>query len=153
MIRSLARVAAAGLIIAAAAAFAIGAALERQSEAAVPPPAPSTSVAGSATEHSSARVFGINLESTGPVTATAVVSVLLAVAILTVDAPWLAVVIAVAMVAFAALDVREILHQLHAANLELAAIAVVAGLLHFLAALAAGQVVRARHDSRFAHLA
>lgn len=90
-------------------------------------------------------VFGLNLESTPLVTAAVVVSLLFAAAILTLGMPWLAGVIAVAMLAFAALDVREIVHQLGESRLELAAVAIVAALLHALAAIAAAHVARTRH--------
>lgn len=87
-------------------------------------------------------LFGINLESTGLVTAAVVASVLFAVAILIISMPWLAAMIAAAMLAFAALDIKEIVHQLGESHTELAAVAAVAAVLHLLAALAAARVAR-----------
>lgn len=203
MIRSLARLTAATLVLAATAAFAIGVVLERHSEAteraAEQPPAAtgpadqdSTATAGppspagdtdqdqdaprataghdadqdadhgggtdadgghegspaaEAAERSE-LVFGLDLESPALVIAAVVVSVLLAVAILTIATPWLAALIAAVMLVFTVLDVREIVHQLGESRTELAAVAVVAALLHFLAAIAATRVARSGHVHR-----
>jgi cobalamin biosynthesis Mg chelatase CobN len=105
------------------------------------------SPAAEAAEHSE-LVFGLNLESTPLVVAAVVVSVLLAVAILTLGMPWVAGVIAVVMLAFAALDIREIVHQLGESRLELAAMAILVALLHVLAAVAAGYVARIAYRYR-----
>lgn len=50
--------------------------------------------------------------------------------------------IAAAMLAFAALDIREIFHQLGRSRRDLAATAIVVALLHILAALPAARVAR-----------
>jgi hypothetical protein len=203
VIRSLARLTAAVLIVASAAAFATGAALERHSEAAghaaertvatspaSPGPAspdrdtgqePSGTAAGpdgdsghdqasaaappassppdsdhapgagreagqapaaaEAQEHPEV-LFGINPESAGLVAAAVAVSVLLAAAILILGMPWLAGMIAAAMLAFTALDIREILFQAGRSHSGLAAAAAAVALLHLLAALAAALVAR-----------
>lgn len=103
--------------------------------------------AAEAVEHSE-LVFGVNLESTPWVTAAVVVSVLLAAAMLTLGMPWLAGVIALAMLAFAALDIREIVHQLGESRLDLVAVAILVALLHVLAAVTAGHVARTAHIQR-----
>jgi hypothetical protein len=192
VIRSLARLTAALLIAAAAAAFAIGASLERRSETAEhhadrpaatsshaspskdtgndsapdgdqhsegnasPPPAHdngsdsgheqgghegSTHEESTVPQHAE-RLFGINLESTALIAAVIVVSILLAAAVLTIAVPWLAWVIAAVMLAFTALDVREIIFQVTESRGGLAAVAGVVALLHLLAAFAAARVAR-----------
>jgi hypothetical protein len=105
--------------------------------------------AAEAQEHAE-RLFGINLESTSLVAAAVVVSVLFAAAVLTLGMPWLAGVIAAAMLAFAALDIREIVLQAGRSRPGLAAAATAVALLHLLAALAAAHVARSgpAHRSR-----
>jgi hypothetical protein len=93
-------------------------------------------------------LFGVNLESTGPVVAAVVVSVLLAAVILTLDTPWLAGAIALAMAGFAALDIREVLHQIGISHPGLAAMATVVALLHVLAATAAAYACPGRKFGR-----
>ena len=66
-----------------------------------------------------------------------VLSLLLAALILTVGSPLLAAGVAVAMLAFTALDIRELTHQLHESRPGLAALAATVALLHLLAAAAA----------------
>ncbi len=64
-------------------------------------------------------------------------SLLLAALILTVGSPLLAAGVALAMLAFTALDIRELAHQLHESRAGLAALAATVALLHLLAAAAA----------------
>jgi hypothetical protein len=71
-----------------------------------------------------------------------VVSLLLAVLILTVGSPPLAAVVVLAMLAFTALDIREVIHQLHESHPGLAALAATVALLHMLADAAALLVTR-----------
>jgi hypothetical protein len=152
VIRSVARLTAAVLILASAAAFAIGVAVEHHSEGAEH--AAVTATAGTdpdgghegadqsrPAEHSE-LLFGVNPESTGLVVTAVVVSVLFAAAILTIGTPWLAGLIAVLMLAFAALDVREILHQFGESHLGLALLAILVAVLHVLAAAMAVRVTR-----------
>ncbi|HEX5404195.1 MAG TPA: hypothetical protein VFX16_18050 [Pseudonocardiaceae bacterium] len=188
MIRSLARLAAAALVLAATAAFAIGVVIEHHSEAtehaaerppaATGPAAPGTAAGqgdtdaddgqdqdadhGGGTDADSGHegspaaeaaerselVFGLNLESPALVAAAVVVSVLLAIAILTIATPWLAALTAAVMLAFTVLDIRELVHQFGQSHTELAAIAIVAALLHLLATVTAAHVARTGHAHR-----
>jgi hypothetical protein len=131
VIRSLARLTAAALIIASAAAFAIGTGLDLRAEA-----------AGHLAQEHTELLFGIDLESTGPVAAVISTSVLSAIVILTLDMRWLAGVIAVAMLAFAALDIREIVLQAGRERPGLAAAAAAVAVLHLLGALAVARIAR-----------
>jgi hypothetical protein len=87
-------------------------------------------------ENSSEDLLGINPEATGLVVIAVAVSVLLAALILTVGSPLLAAVVALVMLAFTALDIREVTHQLNESHSGLAALAATIALLH----LAAGAV-------------
>ena len=89
-----------------------------------------------AAEHSPETVLGVNPEATGLVVTAVAVSVLLAALILTVGSPLLAAVVALVMLAFIALDIREVTHQLNESHPGLAALAATIALLH----LAAGAV-------------
>jgi len=66
-----------------------------------------------------------------------VVSLGLAAQILTVGSPLVAAGVALAMLAFTALDIRELAHQMHQARPGLAALAATVAVLHPLAAAAA----------------
>jgi uncharacterized membrane protein YidH (DUF202 family) len=74
-----------------------------------------------------------------------VLSLLLAALILAAGSPLLAAGVALAMLAFTALDIRELTHQLHESRAGLAALAATVALLHLLAAAAA---LRAARDTR-----
>jgi hypothetical protein len=89
-----------------------------------------------AAEHSSENLLGINPEATGLVVIAVAVSLVLATLILTVGSPLLAAVVALVMLAFTALDIREVTHQLNEHS-GLAAIAATVALLHLAAGAAA----------------
>ncbi len=158
MLFTLARVTAAALLIASAAAFATGAAIERHTASGDSQPAlhhtesdtpgensastepaagPHESSATHAAEQSSENLLGVNPEATAPVVIAVVVSLLAAVLILTVGSPLLAAIVALAMLTFTALDIREVIHQLHESRPGLAALAATVALLHLLAGAAA----------------
>jgi hypothetical protein len=157
MLLTLARVTAAALLIASAAAFATGAAIERHTASSESHAAPHHAKADTPGEHPSSTepaaarespathaagqnsedLLGINPEATGPVVIAVAVSLLLAALIVTVGSPLLAASAALAMLAFTALDVREVTHQLHESRPGLAALAAAVALLHLLAAAAA----------------
>ena len=144
MLLTLARLITASLLIASAAAFATGATIERHTassesqpaqhqhaEAGQPPENPAgtepaagrESTATHTTEHNSENLLGINPEATGLVVVAVALSLLLAALILTVGSPLLAAGVALAMLAFTALDIREVAHQLHESHSGLAALA------------------------------
>jgi hypothetical protein len=161
MLLTTARLITAALLIASAAAFAIGTSIERHSpnsesqtaqqnqrrssdadrpgdnsarpEGAASGEGPATPAA----EHSSETLLGVNPEGTGLVVIAVAVSLMLAALILTVRSPLLAVVVALVMLAFTALDVREVTHQLNESHSGLAALAATVSVLHLLAGAAA----------------
>lgn len=157
MLLTLARVIAAALLITSAAAFAIGATIEHhavgsentaavhRAETGNPGEHPASgepavgheSPATHAVEHNSEDLLGINPESTGLVVAAVLVSLLAAALILTVGSPLLAAGVALAMLAFTALDIREVVHQLSESRPGLAALAAAIAALHLLAGSAA----------------
>jgi hypothetical protein len=157
MLLTLTRLITAALLIASAAAFATGATIEHRTASSEShrvrhEQRPETGTAGEnpadaegaassersthAAENSSETLFGINPEATGLVVTAVAVSVLLAALILTVSSPLLAAVVALVMLAFTALDIREVTHQLNESHPGLAALAATIALLH----LAAGAV-------------
>lgn len=162
MLLTLARLITAALLIASAAAFATGAAIERhtassQSEPALhhaeadspgensatgEPGAGRKGPATHATEQNSEDLLGINPEATALVVTAVVVSLLLAALILTVGSPLAAAGVTLAMLAFTALDIREVTHQLHESRSGLAALAAAVALLHLLAGGAALLITR-----------
>jgi hypothetical protein len=161
MLLTLARLTAA-LLIASAAAFATGAAIEHHTAASETRPAlhhaeaeapgenpadaepaasgesPATHAAGQDSED----LLGINPEATGPVVLAVAVSLLAAALILTVGSPLLAPGVTLAMLAFTALDIREVTHQLSESRPGLAAFAATVALLHLLAGAAALLTIR-----------
>jgi hypothetical protein len=162
MLLTLARVIAAALLIASAAAFATGAAIERHAassqseptlhhaEADTPgeasrsaePAASGESPATHAAEQSSEDLLGINPEATALVVLAVVASLLAAALIVAVGSPLLAAGVALAMLAFTALDIREVTHQLSESRLGLAALAAAIALLHLAAGAAALLTIR-----------
>jgi len=158
MLLTVTRLITAALLIASAAAFAAGAAIEHhtassqshqmpheqrpEAGAAAENPAGAEGAASNeksathAAEDTSETLLGINPEATGLVVTAVAVSVLLAALILTVGSPLLAAVVALVMLAFTALDIREVTHQLNESHPGLAALAATIALLH----LAAGAV-------------
>jgi hypothetical protein len=161
MLLTMARLITAGLLIASAAAFATGTTIERhmassESQAAqqdqrhhseaggpggdsagVEGPASGESSTAHAAEHSPETVLGVNPEATGLVVLAVAVSLVLAALILTVRSPLLAAGVALVMLAFTALDIREVAHQLNEAHSGLAALAAAVALLHLAAGAAA----------------
>lgn len=162
MLLTLARVITAALLIASAAAFATGATIERHTVSTESPPtqhhaetgtpgenssgenpggeSPAGSGESSAThaaEQGSEDLLGINPEATGLVVIAVVVSLLLAALVLTVRSPLLAAFVALIMLAFTALDIRELTHQLHESRPGLAALAATVAVLHLSAGAAA----------------
>jgi hypothetical protein len=112
--------------------------------------------AAHAAESQSEKLFGINPEATGLVVIAVTVSLLLAALILTVGSPLVPAGLAVAMLAFTALDVREVTHQLTESRSGLAALAATVALLHLLTAVSAMLTARAgggRADSAAGRLA
>ncbi len=162
MLLTLARLITAALLIASAAAFATGAAIERHTAGSESQPAVHHAGAGTSGENptdaepaasgeSSAThaagqnpedLLGINPEATALVVTAVAVSVLLAGLVLTVGSPLLAAGVALAMLAFTALDIREVTHQLHESHPGLAALAAAVALLHLLAGAAALLTIR-----------
>jgi hypothetical protein len=104
--------------------------------------------AAHAAEGSSESLVGVNPESTFLVVAAVLLSALLAVLVLTIGFPLVAATIAVAMLAFAVLDIREITHQLNESRPGLAIMAAVVALLHVLAGIAAVSLARADGPKR-----
>jgi hypothetical protein len=142
------------LIVLATAGFAIGIAVEKST--AEEPHADETAVSeeggheegeaaeeGGAEAASSETVLGLNLESTPLVIAAVVGSLVLAGAVW-VRPRWrpLLVVVALTMLAFAVLDVAEVLHQLDESRAGVAVIAVIVAALHLAAAGTAGAMLR-----------
>jgi hypothetical protein len=97
-------------------------------------------------EHSSEDLLGINPEATGLVVIAVAVSALLAALMLTVGSPLLAAVVALVMLAFAALDIREVTHQLTESHSGLAALAATVALLHLAAGAGALLTTRGSHS-------
>jgi hypothetical protein len=83
-------------------------------------------------------MFGIDPESTGAIAAAVIISLLLAAALWFWRTPTALIVAVVFALLFAVLDLREVMHQLSEARGGLAAIAVVAAVLHIGVALIAG---------------
>ncbi|HEV2375481.1 MAG TPA: hypothetical protein VGS19_25375 [Streptosporangiaceae bacterium] len=162
----MARLIAAALLVASAAAFATGTTIERHTASgesrtaqhdqrhhpeAGRPGGDSAGTEGAANgesstmhaaEHSSESLLGINPEATWLVVIAVAVSLALAALILTVRSPLLAAVAALVMLAFTALDIREVTHQLNESNSGLAALAATVALLHLAAGAAAVLITR-----------
>lgn len=82
------------------------------------------------------------------VAAGVTVSVLLALALLLFDSFPLAAATSLAMVAFAALDIREVIQQFGASRSSVAALAVLVTVLHLAAAAAVCAVARSSRQGR-----
>jgi hypothetical protein len=87
----------------------------------------------------SETMLGINPESTGAVAAAVIISLLLAAALWFWRTPAVLIVAVVFALLFVVLDLREVMHQLSEARGGLAAIALVAAVLHIGVALIAGR--------------
>jgi len=111
--------------------------------AASEPAAGGEPAAAHAAESQSENLLGINPEATGLVVIAVALSLLLAALILTAESPLVAAGIAVTMLAFTVLDIREVTHQLNESRSGLAALAAVVALLHMLAAVSALLTARA----------
>jgi hypothetical protein len=94
------------------------------------------------TIENSEKLLGINPEATPLTLAAVTASVLLAVAMLIIGSPILAAGTALAMAAFTALDIREVIHQLDKSHTGLATLATSVALLHVLAAAVVLTVAR-----------
>jgi hypothetical protein len=156
MLLTLARLITAALLIASAAASATGVTIEhhaassesqpaRHAEAGTPGESPASGEGAASGErpathaagHGSENLPGINPETTGLVVIAVAVPLLLAALILTVGPPLLAVGVTLTMLAFTALDVREVTHQLNEPHPGLAALAATIAALHLAAGAAA----------------
>jgi len=91
---------------------------------------------------SSEELFGINPESAGLTAIVAAVSLLLAILLIARPRKGLLMAVVVVGLVFAALDVREGIHQANESNTTLLAIALVTGLLHLAVAVAAAAGLR-----------
>lgn len=129
----------AALIVLATVGFLVGVSLETNDERAEP----ATEITEAAnTEAGEFQPLGINLESTPLIVLAALASILLAAAAWT-RPRWLVGLglVAVAMGAFAALDLAELVHQTDAGETGLAVLAAVVAVLHVGAALLALRLV------------
>jgi len=166
MLLTTARLITAGLLVASAAAFAAGTTIERhtastESQAAHQDQGHHSEAGGAggdsasgegaasgesstvhAAEHSSETVLGVNPEATGLVVIAVAVSLVLAALILTVRSPLLAAGVALVMLVFTVLDIRELAHQLNESHPGLAALAATVAVLHLAAGAAALLVTR-----------
>jgi hypothetical protein len=97
--------------------------------------------------HEELRPLGIDVEATPFVVLAAAVSILLALAAWLRPRPALLAAIAALMLAFAALDVREVFHQLDEHRDGLALLAALVAILH-LASAAVGALLAGRGDKR-----
>ena len=95
----------------------------------------------------SEMLLGINPESTGAIAAAVAVSVVFAAALWFWGSPAVLIVAAVFALLFAALDLREVAHQLSEARSGLAAIALLAAALHVGVAVIAGFALKRRDAS------
>jgi len=95
-------------------------------------------------EQTSEEILGLNLESTPLVVAAVVGSLLLAGAVW-IRPRWrpLLAVVALVMLAFAVLDILELVHQLDESRAAVAIIATIVAALHLAAAGTAGAMLRA----------
>lgn len=89
---------------------------------------------GTSHEAQTETLLGINPEATPLIVIAVVLSLALAAAVIAVGSPSLLPVVALVMLAFAALDIRELTHQLHESRPGLAALAATVALLHLVAA-------------------
>jgi hypothetical protein len=88
------------------------------------------------------ELFGVNPESAGLTAVVAVLSLLLAVLLVARPGRGLLVTVVVVGLVFAALDVREVLHQANESNAGLLVMALITGLLHLGAAVVAAAGLR-----------
>lgn len=93
---------------------------------------------GEEAEEASELIFGVDLESTPAITAAVTISLLLAAALWFWGTPAVLVIVAGFALVFAALGVREVVQQINEARVGLAAVALIAAVLHGGVAIAAG---------------
>lgn len=98
------------------------------------------------TEVSSETLLGVNPEAPALVALAVLMSLGFAGLILTVRSRRVAVVIAVTMLVFTALDIREVVHQVNESRTGLGLLAALVALLHLGAAVAAIAVARERES-------
>jgi hypothetical protein len=149
------------LLVASAALFAVGAAVERHHHGENAPSAQQTTApaegssesgsehtgethpgAGETSGTASENLFGIDPEAPGVVAAGVGASVLLALAIWTVRRRAVLVVAILFGLALAALDFREMVHQVNESRPSLIAVSVVLAVLHLLVAATAAVLLR-----------
>jgi hypothetical protein len=142
------RAAVVGLIVLATIGFVVGTTIERNStKSHVEVPAETHSETSSEGTHAESQPFGIDVEAVPFIVLAAVASLGLAAAVWTRPRSLLVLgVVAVAMVLFAALDVREVFHQVDDSRTGLAVLAGVVATLHL--AAAAVTALLARGDQR-----
>jgi hypothetical protein len=90
-------------------------------------------------EESSERLLGVDPESTGVLLLAVVASLLLAAAVWRTGTPGLLALVAVVMAAAAALDVREVVHQIGESRAGLTLLAALVAALHLAAAALAAR--------------
>jgi hypothetical protein len=90
-------------------------------------------------EHDDERVLGVDVESPLTVTAAMILSLGLAVALWLARRRWLAIVVAVFALAFAAFDIGELVHQLDEGRGGLVVLAAVVAAGHLTAGVLAGR--------------
>jgi hypothetical protein len=90
-------------------------------------------------EEPSERLLGVDPESTGVLAIAVVVSLALAALVWRGAAPWLLALVAVVMAVFAALDIREVVHQIDESRAGLALLALLVAALHLAAAALAAR--------------
>ena len=98
---------------------------------------------GTSHEAQAETLLGVNPEATPLIVIAVVLSLALAAAVIAVGSPLLLPLVALIMLAFAALDIRELTHQLHESRPGLAALAATVALLHLVAAVTALMAWRA----------
>jgi len=161
------------LLVASAALFAVGAAVERHHHPEKTPTAEQTTApaegssesgaegsSGSGGEHAgethastsetsaeSEKLLGINPEAPGVVAVGVAASVLLALAVWTVRRRAVLVLAIMLGLAFAALDLRETVHQVHESRPSLIAVAIVLAVLHILVAVTAAVLFRTSREA------
>jgi hypothetical protein len=157
-----------GLVVASTAAFVVGVAIERSQgegggEQQSKPAAEGESghVEGQGAEgeshaatesghsESGETLLGINPESTGLLVVAVLTSLALAAAVALVQgSPLVPLVVGLAMLAFAALDVREVVHQINVSDTGLAILAGFVAALHLAAAGASAALARNERGRR-----
>ena len=167
--RSRLRISVAVLLVAASAVFAIGVVVERsqpdqheestQQHTDEPGAAPEgsqereaqerreRSEITEADEENPEELFGVNTESVGLVIAAIAVSLLLAVAALTVRSPLVLGLIFIVALGAAVFDIREVMHQVDESRDGVATLAMLTAVLHVLTALVAAAALSTERNA------